>query len=482
VKLNLKAFVTIFIIGILLISSIYVIYLTDEENEDNKLPSIENITGDISGKLGDIITISTSFSDNMEVTKATLYYKTSTNTDWFSQSILSGKVNISLDSSTNIFYYVTVDDAAGNGPVGKPSIDGSLYYTISVFEDDEDEQYIRNVFVEDGSFTTCMYCPIVAEILYDLYSSGDYNFYYVNLIRANDKAIDRLDNEYNLWALPTVFVDGGYKVLMSGGHEKSEYAQAIRDAEYRDVPDIELTVSAEYDNKTNELISNVLIKNKEDDTYNGRLRVYLTEKISRWSGPEGEPYHFGFLDFMINKEISITGNTDVSFNETRDISDLDAENLMVIGAIFNSEKNQGYSDPPRNKNPFDAYYADAADGSEVVEGGNLPPTVGLSLPELGKMHILGIPIFDFIFHKKTVLFGRTKMVAEVHDDSGIEKVEFYIDGKLVGEDTDEPYEYSFRKVKLLKRFVRKHMLQVIAYDKDGKTGTSESMEVIAFWL
>lgn len=479
-KLNLKTLATL-LIAILLISSVYVIFFINEENVDSGCPTIDTITGNITGKKGEIISIHVTFSDNVNVTNATLYYKTASDSEWILKSILSGKFDIQLNYQENLHYYVTVDDAAENGPVGNPSTNGSEFYLITVLEDDGEEEYIRKVFVEEGSFTNCKYCPIVAETLYELYSSGDYNFYFVNLIRANEKAADRLDNEYNLWGLPTVYVDGGYKVLLGGGHEKSDYAQAIRDAEYRVVPDIQLTVTAEYDNNTDELICNALVKNKEDETYNGRLRVYLTEKVSRWSGPEGEPYHFGFLDYLINKDVSINGNENASFEETMNISSLDPENLMVIGAVFNSEKKQGYSDPPNNKYPFDAYYADAADGSELLHGGNLPPTVGFSLPEIGKLHILGRPIFDFIVHKTTVLIGRTKMIAEVHDDSGVEKVEFYIDGNLVSEDTEAPYEYNFRKVKLLKRFVRKHTLSVIAYDNEGKTGTG-SIEVIAFWL
>ena len=61
------------------------------------------------------------------------------------------------------------------------------------------------------------------------------------------------------------------------------------------------------------------------------------------------------------------------------------------------------------------------------------------------------------------------------------KYTVYIDDNLVSEDTEAPYEYSFRKVKLLKRFVRKHTLSVIAYDDEGKTGTN-SIEVFCFLL
>jgi hypothetical protein len=348
-------------------------------------------------------------------------------------------------------------------------------------DDDEDGEYIRNVFVEEGTLTNCQYCPIVGEWLYELYSSSKYNFYYVTLIMANDKASDRLNNEYNLLGLPTVFVDGGYKVIMGGSHEKSEYAHAIRDAESRAVSDVRVKVTTEFDNESDNIISNVLVVNKDDETYDGRLRVYLTEKISRWSGLEGKPYHFGFLEFIIDKKISIDANQNVTFQEARSISNLDPENLMIIAVVFNADKKEGYSDPPRNKHQFDAYYADAVDGTEVVEGGNLPPSVGFSLPEHGKLHLRGRAIYKFKLHKNTVLIGKTTVSISAEDDQGVEKVELYIDGSLVSEYTEEPYEYNFRKFNSFKRIISKHTLKVIAYDSEGKTG-ERSMDVIAFLL
>ncbi|MCK4821524.1 hypothetical protein KA005_37505 [bacterium] len=73
------------------------------------------------------------------------------------------------------------------------------------------------------------------------------------------------------------------------------------------------------------------------------------------------------------------------------------------------------------------------------------------------------------------------MVACVEDDSAIEKVEFYIDGVLKNTDTMSPYEWSFRKVSLIKHIIRKHTLMVKAYDDEGKTAT-ESVEVLAIFL
>jgi hypothetical protein len=301
----------------------------------------------------------------------------------------------------------------------------------------------------------------------------------VTLIKTVDKAVKRLDNEYNLFGLPTVYVDGGYKVLMGGLHEKSEYAQAIREAEARNVPKIKVEINSEYDNLTNKLVSNVVVVNREDNNYNGQLIVYLTEIISRWSGPEGEPYHYGFVDYIINKDITIGVNDEFTINNSREILDLDPENLMIISAVFNSEKNQGYSNPP-DGNPFDAHFADAVNGTKVIKGGNLPPLVGITRPASAKIHVLGRPIIKTLA-KNTILIGKTTIKVNASDDSGIKKVEFYIDDNLKHSDNEEPYTWSFRKTGFIKHIFRKHTIMVKAYDDFDKSST-DSIEVFTFFL
>ncbi len=53
-------------------------------------------------------------------------------------SILGGSAGIVIPSNSveSWYYYVTVDDAAGTGPVGNPSVDGSMYFTVSVTDND----------------------------------------------------------------------------------------------------------------------------------------------------------------------------------------------------------------------------------------------------------------------------------------------------------------------------------------------------------
>ena len=152
---------------------------------------------------------------------------------------------------------------------------------------------------------------------------------------------------------------------------------------------------------------------------------------------------------------------------------------MIIGVVFNSQPVLQFSNPPE-ENEFNAYYADAANATLLIQGGNLPPTVGMSLPEAGMLHLFGKPALKTLF-KRTILIGKTTITATAEDDLGIVKVEFYIDDQLKFTDTQAPYEYSFNKVKLLKRFIRQHTLKVIAYDIEDKNATLE-IKVLTIFL
>ena len=91
--------------------------------------------------------------------------------------------------------------------------------------------------------------------------------------------------------------------------------------------------------------------------YTGRLRVYIVEPASRWNMYNGQPYHFGFLGFAFNGDISINPQ-DTYENSITWNGDVSEGNAMVIAAVFNSEQHQGYAYPPSGY-PFWAHYNDA---------------------------------------------------------------------------------------------------------------------------
>lgn len=108
----------------------------------------------------------------------------------------------------------------------------------------------------------------------------------------------------------------------------------------------------------------VVKSDSNNRAYNGHLRVYVVEPVSRWNNYDDEPYHFAFLDFAIDEELSIafqdTFTKQVTWNaEDAGYSDVTENNIMVIAAVFNPLSYLSYAYPPF-KNPFDAYYVDAA--------------------------------------------------------------------------------------------------------------------------
>jgi len=261
---------------------------------------------------------------------------------------------------------------------------------------------------------------------------------------------------------------------------KSKYEKAIFDARSRGAPDIQVAVSAKYDNTTDKLTTEVIVENNEKETYSGRLRVYLTEIVSQWNGYDGKPFHYGFVEYAINKVISVDANGEKNFSDTRSVSSYDYENLMVIAVVFNSESTDTYEYHNEENNSFDAYYADAVDATSVAEGGNLPPEVGITSPVQGKIYFLDSPILENLgMFRNTFLVGRTTISVYASDDSGIEKIEFYVDGDLMETVESEPYNWTLSRISTFKElFYHKHTIEVKAYDDTGKT-SSASIEVWA---
>jgi thiol-disulfide isomerase/thioredoxin len=110
--------------------------------------------------------------------------------------------------------------------------------------------------------------------------------------------------------------------------------------------------------------------------YTGRLRIYVVEPVSRWNMYNGQPYHFGFLGFAINEDVAIdpgaTYQNSITWN-----GDVTEGNAMVMAAVFNSEKNQGYANPPSG-NPFWAYYTDASAAATPGNTGYNTVTTGFT--------------------------------------------------------------------------------------------------------
>jgi len=96
---------------------------------------------------------------------------------------------------------------------------------------------------------------------------------------------------------------------------------------------------------------------------------------------------------------------------------------------------------------------------------NQAPKVKIIKPEKA-LYIKNVKILQRFF-RITKIVGSITIEANVTDeDSGIEKVEFYINGKLKGYDTTEPYTYGWKRERFT--IFRIFFIRVVAYDNEGK--------------
>lgn len=108
------------------------------------------------------------------------------------------------------------------------------------------ETYTHSVFAEEGTATWCPYCPSVGNALSEAYYEYDVPFYFVALISdMSSTAADRLE-ELNLYAYPSVFFDGGYKVSVGGGGSGASFANKVMNYAQKNVHQLNLSVSVEW--------------------------------------------------------------------------------------------------------------------------------------------------------------------------------------------------------------------------------------------
>lgn len=338
---------------------------------------------------------------------------------------------------------------------------------------------VHHVFIEEGTATWCPNCPEVAEILHELYESEEYPLYYVSLVDdKNSKAQTRLSNHYNIYGYPTTYIDGGYDVIM-GTKDKSVFRNRISKAAERSVPAVRINLTAAWNSSKKQIKTETTLTNDEQEVYQGNLKIYVTEIISRWQQYNGKPYHFSFLDYITDQKVSIPSTESISISKSWSASavgsdNLDPENIMIIAVLFNEKSHTAYSNPPDGKS-FPAHYADATTAARLTEG-NLPPEIGIKTPSPQHWSILGKTGNLKTLFGNTVLIGRTPVTLYASDESAVKKVELYIDDEKVKTFSQEPYEWTWNKLS-----IGRHTIKAVAYDDQGKTSTA-SMEVFSLIL
>jgi hypothetical protein len=102
------------------------------------------------------------------------------------------------------------------------------------------------------------------------------------------------------------------------------------------------------------------------------------------------------------------------------------------------------------------------------EGGDSTPPLVKIIKPLNAIYIFNKPILPF--RMPIVIQSITIEVNASDNQSGIDRVEFYIDGVLKGNDSSAPYSYDWNEIRSGKRTIK-----VTAYDNAGNSASAEML-------
>jgi hypothetical protein len=130
-----------------------------------------------------------------------------------------------------------------------------------------------------------------------------------------------------------------------------------------------------------------------------------------------------------------------------------------------------YADPWPWGEVSDGWYIDNVSIPGLFQDNN-PPSVSIVKPE-NAFYFFDEKIRNFLLPLRTpLIIGKITLEAKATDqESGINKVEFYVCGKLIGNDTLTPYTYQWKSNR--PRILHLFMIKVVAYDNVGNTDTDK---------
>jgi len=219
----------------------------------------------------------------------------------------------------------------------------------------------HTVFVEFATVGSSSECSIVSNQLYEIFSSENYDFYYVTLVSDENEVTESRLSELGISEFPGVIFDGGYIQFFDEQSSVETYKDAIVESHSREVAPVELYLEAVWSSSPCYPMVNIHVEvhNDGDTDYHGRLIVSIVEVDSRWKDSSGRPYNYALVDYAVDEDFSV-GSAPIgiyTFTDTWfpniDICGVPADpNVLVIASVFSD----------------DTGFADATVASRLVDG------------------------------------------------------------------------------------------------------------------
>ena len=254
------------------------------------------------------------------------------------------------------------------------------------------EDFTHTVFVEACTQTWCPPCATAAAVMHDIYSSGIYDFNYVALVSDMNLYAAKRTNELDVYYIPDYVFDGNYTRYVGAGELPDQYINRLISCGAREVPDIDMSVDVSWLGLGTLKIT-VTVQNNEPDNYNGYLRGYVVEKVSRWNTQSGQPYHHAVIGMPFDRDLTVVSSqtkalantytfTRTWFGAIHGFSDIDKENIEVIAAVYDGDT---------------SYVVETASG-EPTGAANIHQTSSLLILKFLESYIEKFPILERILN------------------------------------------------------------------------------------
>ena len=216
----------------------------------------------------------------------------------------------------------------------------------------------HTVLMEIKCATNCGFCPDQENAIPNLV--GDFEFISLAFQTYsgtgwNDAAEDREAELDSGTGFPTSYWDGGYEEVVGGGaNAESNMQSALDNCLARTVADVDLDLSVYWLGDA-EMDIELEVTNTGSSSYDGHVRIYVTEIESRWDNAEGNPFQQALLSIPKDEDFTVSGSstwdTTVTYDgDTDGYGDITSDNIRVIAAVF--DQSTDYADDAIGADPI----------------------------------------------------------------------------------------------------------------------------------